>query len=346
MQLDTDLVDLSEISFEDSQGQEQTIGKLMGESFTDALVVLKDGVIVTEQYSPGFCRHEPHLVMSVSKSIASALCAVLVDDGTLSVDDLVTDIIPEVSGSAYEGAKVRHLLDMTVDLDFIEDYVDPMSDVWRLDVAAGWRTPVPGVADNMRQFLTGLKGGGEHGHTFNYVSANTDLLGWILERAGERDFATLLSEHIWQPMGAEYDAYITLDRLGAPQADGGICVTARDLARFGRLHLLNGKVDRRQVVPAGWIQDFRENGDQEAWNRGSFAADMPAHHYRSKWYVNLSDSHRAYKGIGIHGQFVVVDPVSSVVIAHLASHPEPEEFHYLDDLDRGFIAISHYLGER
>ena len=144
-------------------------------------------------------------------------------------------------------------------------------------------------------------------------------------------------------MGAEFDAYVTLDRLGAPQTDGGLCVTTRDLARFGQLHLQQGVMNGRRIVPESWIRDVRANGDAAAWDRGNFAATMPDCHYRAKWYTDLADPHRPCFGVGIHGQSVFVDPVASVVIAKHSTHPVAADDKSFDDMRRGFRAIAHAL---
>ena len=144
-------------------------------------------------------------------------------------------------------------------------------------------------------------------------------------------------------MGAECDAYVTLDRLGAPQTDGGLCVTTRDLARFGQLHLQQGVMNGRRILPESWIRDFRDKGDPAAWDRGNFAPSMPCCHYRSKWYTDLKDPHRPSFGSGIHGQSVFFDPAASVVIAQHASHPVPVEGKYFDDINRACKAIAHAL---
>lgn len=144
-------------------------------------------------------------------------------------------------------------------------------------------------------------------------------------------------------MGAEFDAYVTLDRLGAAQTDGGLCVTTRDLARFGQLHLQHGVMNGRCIVPEEWIRDLRQNGDPQAWDRGNFAEFMPGCHYRSKWYTDRTDPHRPCLGIGIHGQFLFVDPVASVVIAKHSSHPTPVDTAFFSNTERGFRAIAHSL---
>lgn len=338
-------VNLDDIAFHDKDGQTLTVKQHLDEGYTDGFVVLYEGTIVAERYGDGVDAHEPHLLMSVTKSFAGSLTGILVERGLLSPDDLVTDIIPEVAGSAYDGARLRHVLDMSVGMAYSEDYEDPESDVALLDVAAGWRPAREGAPDNLRDYIKTMRPAGEHGAAFHYVSTNTDLLGWILERVSGVDFATLLSREIWQPMGAETDAYITVDRFGAPQTDGGLCVTTRDLARFGLLHLRNGVMNGRRIVPESWIRDFRENGDSEAWDRGNFAETMPGCHYRSKWYTDLKDDHRPFMGIGIHGQMLFVDPTASVVIARHSSHPAPVDEKFFDDMARAFAAIAHALAD-
>lgn len=337
-------VHLDDIEFESAGNGTVTVRDVLDRGYTDGFVVLHEGAIVAERYAAGVEPHEPHLLMSVTKSFTGSLAGVAAERGLLSPDDLVTDIVPEVAGSAYDGTCVRHVLDMTVSMDYDEDYDNPESDVALLDVAAGWRPSRAGAPDNLRDYIkTMRKAEGEHGVAFHYISTNTDLLGWMLERASGVDFATLLSREIWRPMGAEFDAYITLDRLGAPQTDGGLCVTTRDLARFGQLHLQQGVMNGRRIVPEEWIRDFRENGDPEAWDRGNFAEFLPGFHYRSKWYTDRQDPHRPCLGMGIHGQFLFVDPVAGVVIAKHSSHPTPVDGPYFDDTERAFKAIAHAL---
>ena len=337
-------VHLDDVEFESAGGGTLSVGAVLDRGYTDGWVVLHEGAIVSERYAAGVEPNEPHLLMSVTKSFAGSLAGIMVARGLLSPDDLVTDIVPEVAGSAYDGARVRHVLDMSVAMDYDEDYDNPQSDVALLDVAAGWRPAREGAPDNLRDYIrTMRKAGGEHGAAFHYVSTNTDLLGWILERVSGTDFATLLSREIWQPMGAEFDAYVTLDRLGAAQTDGGLCVATRDLARFGQLHLQQGVMGGRCIVPEEWIRDFRENGDPEVWNRGTFAEFLPGFHYRSKWYTDRRDPHRPCLGLGIHGQFLFVDPVAGVVIAKHSSHPRPADEVYFDDTERAFKAIAGAL---
>src|SRR5204862_5474770 len=110
------------------------------------------------------------------------------------------------------------------------------------------------------------KSDGAHGGAVHYVSPNTDLLGWVIERAAGERYADLMSELLWKPMGAARSAYITVDRLGAPRCAGGVCATARDLARVGQLILDGGARGSRQIVPESWIDDITRCGDRQAWD--------------------------------------------------------------------------------
>src|SRR5437667_380731 len=113
-------------------------------------------------------------------------------------------------------------------------------------------------------------------------------------------FARLLSELLWQPMGAEFDADLAVDRLGAARAAGGICASLRDLARFGEMMRRDGMADGRQVIPSRWIDDIRNQGDAAAWQEGEGMRLLPQGRYRSKWYMTGND-HDAFRPIGIHG---------------------------------------------
>jgi CubicO group peptidase (beta-lactamase class C family) len=336
-------LDLDSIRFEGGDGSAMTVAQLIEDGYTDGFIVLKDGRIATERYFNDLRPDQPHLLQSISKSFAGVLAGILADRGALDPDAPVVDIIPEIAGSVYADATVRHVLDMTVGIEFDEDYENPESEVGALAVAIGWAPRVDReVPDGLRHFLGRLQPEGEHGAMFHYVSANSDLLGWVLERTSGLSFAELLSREIWQPMGAEFDAYIALDRLGAPITCGGLCVALRDLARFGQLNLEGGAVDGRQIVPRSWIEDTLSRGDNRAWTRGEFIEQWPKGSYRNQWWVS-GDDHGVYCGFGIHGQVVYVDPAAGVVIAKQSTHPLAWDEKRFADLLCGFGAIGREL---
>src|SRR5262245_31147016 len=287
---------------------------------TDALVVLHRGRLVCERYANGMGADTPHILMSVSKSMLGLLAGVLADKGVLDLERDVTHIVPELARTAYRGASVRQLLDMRAGILWDEDYHAVSGPIVEYRKSTNWNPLGPGEApSDLRSFFGKLVAkDGNHGGRFHYVSPNTDLLGWVIERAAGARYADLMSELIWRPSGAERDAYITVDRLGAPRCAGGMCATARDLARIGQA-LVDGR-----VVPAAWIDDIAANGDAAAWQAGPFvelfrAASM---HYRSKWYVLLGAAPTVF-GFGIHGQFLFVDRRNGIVIATFSSQELP-----------------------
>jgi CubicO group peptidase (beta-lactamase class C family) len=289
---------------------------LLEKTDTDALVVLHRGRLVYERYAHGMGPATPHIFMSVSKSMLGLLAGILAERRVLEPQRLVTDVLPELAGTAYEGATVRHLLDMRAGVAFAEDYLATSGPIVEYRKSTGWNPLSPGDApSDLHSFFSRLKDrDGEHQGRFHYVSPNTDLLGWVIERAAGRGYADLLSELLWQPVGAERSAYITVDRLGAPRCAGGVCAAARDLARVGQA-MVEGR-----VIPADWIDDIAANGDPKAWERGVYAAMLRrGTHYRTKWYV--------YDGLltgwGIHGQHIAVDRRRGIVVAKFSSQALP-----------------------
>ncbi len=329
--------DLSGLAITRPDAGSVDFGDWLTETSTDGLAVIKDGRLLVELYPGDLEPGRPHIVFSVSKSITAIVTGILAGQGLIEPDWPVTRLIPEVKGSAYGDATIRHVLDMTVSVAFDEDYLDPESVFARYREAMIWNLPAPGQPlkpGDLRGFLLGLeKGGREHGAAFHYVSPNSDLLGWLLERAAGKRYADLVAELVWKPMGANHEASVTLDSLGGARAAGGVSVSLTDLARFGELVLDHGQLGGQAVCPAGWIEDMWTGGDARAWQAGDMVSLFPQGRYRSKWYQSGND-HESLAAIGIHGQWIWIDPATRVVIAKLSSQPLPAD----DGLDRLTIA--------
>jgi len=336
---------LDKLEFLGPGGVAWNVERLLPATATDGFLVLNKGQVAFERYGNGLSAADPHIVFSVSKSITGILAGILVEQGKLEPDAPVVRYVPEAAGSVYGDCTVRHVLDMTVGIAFVENYLDTTGDFARYRAATGWN-PVenPALASDLRSFLVTLRRDANlHGAKFHYVSPNSDMLGWIVERAGGAPYARLLGELIWQKLGAEADAHVTIDKLGAARAAGGICVTLRDLARFGEMVRNYGRAGGQQIVPRGWIEDILRNGDQGPWLATEAAAKfLPAGRYRSQWYMIGNDS-GAYCAIGIHGQWIYIDPKAEMVIVKVSSQPLPLD----DGTDRlllaAFDAIARHL---
>jgi hypothetical protein len=233
----------------------------------------------------------------------------------------VVEYVPELANSAFGDATLRQLLDMTTALKFSEDYADPTAEVWA-HARAGNPLPKPKNYSGPRsyfEFLQTVKKQGEHGEAFGYKTANTDALGWIIARVTGRSVAVLLSERIWRHLGAEQDAYFSVDSIGTPFAGGGLNTGLRDLARFGEMVRNNGRFNGRQIVPEAAIKDIRSGGDRAVFAKAGYKL-LPGWSYRNMWWVT-NNEHGAFAARGVHGQAVYIDPEAEMVIARYASHP-------------------------
>ena len=337
---------LDALSIPDGRGGSRSLDEVLRATETDGIVVLHRGAVVLERYANAMAARSPHILMSVSKSMLGLLAGILAGRRVLALDRLVTDILPELRETAWRGATVGQLLDMRVGIAFDENYLATSGPIIAYRKSTGWNPLAPGEAtSDLRSFFRAMTASdGRHGGRFHYVSPNTDVLGWAIERAAGARYADLMSELVWQPMGAADSAYITVDRLGAPRAAGGMCTTTRDLARVGQMLLEEGANGSRQVVPAAWLHSIAREGDAEAWNAGSFTAFYPGTpmHYRAKWYVERGERPLLF-GLGIHGQNLVVDRASEMVIAKFSSQAPPLDAGLIAETGRLFRALGNAL---
>lgn len=315
-------------------GAPETVADFLARSNTDALTVMKGGTVVGDWFAPHMDFGARHIIFSISKSLTAIVAGILEGEGLFDPEAPVTHYIREAAGSAYADASVRHVLDMSVSLDFEEAYLDPESAFARYRRATLWNPG--GGTESLREFILTLQRLAEpHGQTFRYRSPNSDLLGILLERASGQRFTDLMREKLWLPLGAVNEASIGVDMEGTARTAGGISVTPRDLARVGEMMRQGGTANGRRVVPEAWVRDtIATGGSSEAWQRGAMLPLFPKGRYRNKWYqTDLPGG--AYCGIGIHGQWLYVDPRTEVVIAKMSSQPVPVD----DPLDIEIVAF-------
>ncbi len=342
-ELPEDRVDLGTLKIGESQ---QFLDDFLAKSNTDAFMVMSDGKLLFEWFGGFGNADQPHIAFSVSKSLASLLVGILVNKGVLNPEQQLSYYLPEIAGSAYDGANLRHLLDMTVASAFIEDYLDESGVFMAYRRASAWSPVEEGHStEGLRAFLTKLPASdGNHGYRYHYCSPHTDLLGWVIERAAEAPVADLLSSLLFRPSGTHIDAYITLETLGAPRLAGGICLAPADLLRLAEMVRCEGALGGRQIVPASWIADFTHYPDTKAWQRQTASPRLfDRGSYRSKWYrTGLNDNEIC--AIGIHGQWIWINPRRAVTIIRMASHDTPIDTETDTDLLAAFQAIVNAVG--
>ncbi|WGM20256.1 serine hydrolase [Paenarthrobacter sp. OM7] len=314
------------------------------ETYTDAFLVLHHNQVIGEYYRPGFAPDDLHLVMSVSKSMCGLVVGALIDSGEIVPSARVVDYVPELAGSAYDGPTIQHVLDMAIHLNYSEDYVDPASEVQTHDRSAGWRTRRPEDPQDTYAFLTTLTGNGTVSE-FQYCSANTDVLAWIIERVTGLRYSEALSTYLWSKLDADRDATITVDSAGFGFANGGVSCTARDLARVGQLMLDDGKGPLGRVVSPEWVGSILNGGDREAMADSSFTAIHPQGSYTRQWWCT-GNGRGNVTGIGIYGQYLWIDPATDTVIVKMSTWPEPESEHLHQLQNELLLDVSHSLDSR
>ena len=328
-------------------------------NYTDAVLVLHRGRIVQERYFGVMAPDRLHTALSVTKGVLGLLAEMLIADGTLDRHAPVAGLVPELAASGFGKATVGQLLDMSTALDYREDYADPQSGIWAHAAAGGVLPRPPGYRgpDGFRAYLQTVGPAGDHGQVFGYRTVNTDALAWVLENTTGQPLASLLSQRLWQPMGAEHDARLSVDGHGVAFAGGGLNTTLRDLARLGELVRRGGRTGDRTVgttdsrtdgrtegvtgngsgggsggrtggvcgsphiVPAAALRRL-QHGDNAPVRLRRIDVPMAGWRYRSMWWAT-HNAHGAFMARGVHGQALYIDPAAEMVIARYASHPMP-----------------------
>lgn len=241
-------------------------------NYSDGVIVLHHGHIVYERYSGCLGPNTLHGAMSVTKSLIGLLGETLVAEGVLKENAKIGDLIPELKSSAFGDATVRQVMNMTTALDYSEDYADPNAEVWTY-ANAGSPLPKPkGYTgpNSYFEYLQTVKKNGTHGEAFGYQTINSDTLGWVIARVTGKSVAEQLSERIWSRIGAQREAFYTVDSIGTPFAGGGFNATLRDMARLGQMLLDGGRVGSEQVVPPAAIARIRGGGNPATFAKAGY----------------------------------------------------------------------------
>lgn len=282
--------------------------QFLAETDTSALLVMKDGQLVFEQYMLTGGRNVNWLSMSVAKSFTSVGVGIAVDQGLIDIHKPITDYVPELLGSAYDGVSVKNVLQMSSGAAWDEDYNNPDSDVNRL----GRLMALGGSAD---EFVASLQREYEPGTYNRYNSADTQALGMLLARATGRSVTDYLEEYLWHPLGMESDGYWLIDSRGVELAFFGLNVTARDYAKVGELYRQNGLWGDKQIVSESWVKQSTTPdaphllpGVHEEFPLG----------YGYQWWIPESEEGE-YLAIGVYNQFIYVNPHLNLVIVKLSA---------------------------
>ena len=326
-------------------GSEEPISwkESLSKNYTDGILIMHKGEIIYERYFGALGETGKHAAMSMTKSLTGLLAEILVVEGKLDESARIDSIVPELKDSAFGNATVRQVMDMTTALDYSEDYSDPEADIWIYSNAA---SPLPKAKDyegpnGYFEYLQTVKQSGDHGEVFGYKTINTDALGWIISRVTGKDLTTLLSERIWSRMGAEQDAYMTVDAKGTPFAGGGLSSGLRDLGRVGLLMLNGGKINAVRLFPSRVVENIQAGGDKAAFAKAGYKT-LDGGSYRSMWWL-FHNKHGAFAARGVHGQTIYVDPTAEMVIVRFASFPTAKNGKIDPTSLLAYQAVAEYL---
>ncbi len=349
--LTVDKLDLGSISTRVREGRELSLAQFLDESHTDSFLILHRGKVVFERYMNGMTQRSQHNMFSATKSFVGMLMLVLIDQGKVEASRKVTHYLPEMVGSAFGDATVQQVLDMTTAINFTEIYDDPNSEIWRYGwVFRVWGEP-PENYDGPRtayEYLPTLQKKGHHGRGFHYVTPNTDVLAWIISRVTGKSLSRNLQDTLWQRLGVERDGYFWLDRAGTEMAGGGLNITARDAARFGQMIIQRGRYNGQQIIPASVAQRILQPGNPETFTR--YYQDEPwygevAYAYHDQWWT-FNNAHKAVSAIGVHGQYIYLDPRAKMVVVKQSSSPDADGgANDANDIDGPLLyqAVAQYL---
>ncbi len=305
----------------DRDGRRTTLMGALEDTYTDGFIAIHKGQVVYERYLNDMTVDTLHLAQSVTKSVVGTVAGILIDRGVIDRTAPLSEIIPELTGSGYADAQLHQLMDMRSGVRFGEDYTDPNSDIGKIDVASGWKPYRDGMPLSVLDIPPALPKEREHGGHFQYRSIETDVMAWVMERTTGTHLAELVSQELWQPMGAEHDACITVDRAGYPLADGGLNASLRDYARVGLLYLNDGRAGDRQIVPAEYVRETRQDGDVGAFIQCPYAEHFPRGAYKNQFWVRDVDREQIMAR-GVFGQTIYVDPGNNLVVAKLSTWPD------------------------
>ncbi len=333
-----------ELTIKIRENEEILLDKFLIQTTVDAFHTSHKGKTIYTWHSEYCSSTTPHIIFSVSKSLTALLIGCVIDEGLLREETLVSQIIPETKGSAFEDASVRNLLDMSVSSNFIEDYEATSGIFLDYRQSTGWNPQNVDDTSHLKSFLLSLnKSTHKHGEKFEYHSTNTDMLGIIIEKCTSKKYAQYFFEKLMKPLGAKDDAYVTLDRMGTSRSAGGVCISARDIMSICEMVRCYGKNSQgEQVFPEKWIKDILNSASDKKFSLDGHYDIFPGGLYRSKWYRPYISRNILF-GLGIHGQWIWIDFDKELSFVCLSSEPKPIMKNNIEQMSDIFSQITNQL---
>jgi CubicO group peptidase (beta-lactamase class C family) len=294
------------------RGKAKNLRQFLDHTGTTGMVVVRDDTILFEKYYRGNTDKNRTISWSVAKSFISALLGVAVSEGYIKdIHQPVTDYVPKLKGTGYDGVSIKDIMNMSSGIRFNEDYGDFFSDIQRMGRTIAFGT-------SLDAFVASLKNEKKPGTYRHYVSADTQVLGMLLRESTKRSVTSYLEDKIWKKIGMESDAYWLVDGNGMEMVFGGLNAVLRDYARFGVLYLNNGRRGNEQVVPAEWVK-ASHTPDAPHLMPGKDPSHDWTLGYGYQWWIPENPD-GDFLAIGIYGEFIYIYPKYRVVIAKSSAY--------------------------
>jgi len=302
------------------KGEKRTIASFLVDSNATALVVIKGNDITYEDYYQGTKELDQRISWSMAKSFLSAIFGVAVTDGDIpDLNQAVSDYVPALKGSGYDGVSIKNVLQMSSGVYFNEDYGDFNSDINRFG-------RVMALGGSFDEFAASLTTDREQGTYMHYVSIDTHVLGMVLRAATGRSIVDYFNEKLWSKLGTERDAIYLTDSTGEPMVLGGLNLISRDYARLGILYRDFGALNGTQIIPAQWIEDSITPDAPHLMPGERVNSDTTLGYGYQWWIPEQADGE--FMALGIYGQYIYVNRRAGVVIVKNSANRGFMDNHY------------------
>ena len=298
---------------------------MLEELQTTALVIVKDGTIVFEDYYKGTGSEDRRMSWSMSKSFVSALTGLAIERGEIkNINDPVTDYVPILKGSAYDGVPLLHVLNMASGIDFDENYLDPSSDINKMGTVLGLGGSLDEFAADQKNIVR------PSGTAWQYCSIDTHVVSMVLRAATGKTLQQYFVDNLWSKIGASGDAYYSTDGDGNAFALGGLNMRTRDYALFGEIIRNDGKRGDEQIIPADWIKKSTAQSAPTAIPRPTTSTENGSvFGYGYQWWLPPESDDEVF-AVGIYGQYIYINRKAGIVLAKNAAHRE-----FMDSDEKG-----------
>lgn len=276
---------------------------------TTSFLVFKHDTLIYEEYWDGQNEESVSNSFSMAKSIVGMLIGIAIDEGDIkSLDEPVATYLPEFLEKGREQITIRHLMEMSSGLSWSESGKNPFSDNAESYYGSDLRALV------MRQTLIN-----KPGETFIYQSGNTQLLAYVLEAATNRDLTEYADAKIWSKIGAEGDAYWSLDKKdGDEKAFCCFYARARDFGRLGMMLENKGIFNGRTILPR-WVYEVMIT--PEPMNTPEGVVNT---RYGLQLWVYNGNANPVYYCRGLKGQYIITIPDEDIVIIRTGHDRKPK----------------------